>query len=128
VREMGQSAWLSTSFLTLQGWEARVNAMETGIGCNDRISWSNKYSIWPASSREFGEAPRDSTPSRRMLKMASLLTRPTPARQDAPLRGQGRRSTDPSRFTFYILRFTVPARHLGSASQSELAPHRQDLG
>jgi len=49
VREMGQSAWLSTSSLTLQGSEARVNAMETGIGCNDGISWSNNYSIWPAS-------------------------------------------------------------------------------
>jgi len=30
-----------------------------------------------------------STP-RRMLKKARLLTRPTPARQDAPFRGQGR--------------------------------------
>ena len=29
-------------------------------------------------------------PSRRMLKKARLLTRPTPARQDAPFRGQGR--------------------------------------
>jgi hypothetical protein len=28
--------------------------------------------------------------SRRMLKKARLLTRPTPAHQDAPLRGQGR--------------------------------------
>ena len=28
--------------------------------------------------------------SRRMLKQANLLTRPTPARQDAPFRGQGR--------------------------------------
>ena len=30
-----------------------------------------------------------STP-RRMLKKLRLLTRPTPARQDAPIRGQGR--------------------------------------
>ena len=30
MREMGQSAWLSTSFLTLQGSEGRVNARETG--------------------------------------------------------------------------------------------------
>jgi len=29
VREMGQSAWLSTSFLTLQCSEGRVNAMGT---------------------------------------------------------------------------------------------------
>ena len=58
MREMGQSAWLSTSSLTLQGWKARVNAMETGTGCNDRISWSNNYSVWPASNRGFGEAPR----------------------------------------------------------------------
>ena len=35
MREMGQSAWLSTSSLTLQGSEGRVNAMETGIGCNE---------------------------------------------------------------------------------------------
>ena len=46
MREMGQSAWLSTSTLTLQGSERRVNAMETGIACNDRISWSNNYSVW----------------------------------------------------------------------------------
>jgi hypothetical protein len=44
VREMGQSAWLSTSFLTLQGSEGRVNAMGTEIGYNDWISWSNNYS------------------------------------------------------------------------------------
>jgi hypothetical protein len=68
VREMGQSAWLSTSSLTLQGSEARVNAMETGTGCNDRISWSNNYSVWPASNRGFGEAPRESTPSCRTHK------------------------------------------------------------
>ena len=30
----------------------------------------------------------------RMLKKARRLTRPTPARQDAPLRGQGRVSED----------------------------------
>ena len=31
---------------------------------------------------------------RRMLKMARLLTRPTPARQDAPFRAQGRRRVE----------------------------------
>jgi hypothetical protein len=44
VREMGQSAWLSTLSLTLQGSEGRVNAMETENGCNNWISWSNNYS------------------------------------------------------------------------------------
>ena len=34
-----------------------------------------------------------STP-RRMLKKARLLTRPTPARQDAPFREQGRRRVE----------------------------------
>jgi hypothetical protein len=62
VREMGQSAWLSTSSLTLQGSEARVNAMETRTGCNDRISWSNNYSVLAASNRGFGEALRESRP------------------------------------------------------------------
>jgi len=35
VREMGQSAWLNTSFFTLQGAEGRVNTRETGAGSND---------------------------------------------------------------------------------------------
>ena len=30
MREMGQSAWLNTSSLTLQGSEGRVNVRETG--------------------------------------------------------------------------------------------------
>ena len=46
MREMGQSAWLNTSSLTLQGSEERVNASETGTGCNDWISWGNNYSGW----------------------------------------------------------------------------------
>jgi hypothetical protein len=62
VREMGQSAWLNTSSLTLQASEGRVNAMETEVGCNDRISWSNNYSVLVASNRGFGEALRESTP------------------------------------------------------------------
>ena len=36
----------------------------------------------------------------RMLKKASLLTRLTPARQDAPFRGQGRSSEADPRLTF----------------------------
>jgi hypothetical protein len=51
VREMGQSAWLNTSSLTLQGSERRVNAMETEVDCNNRISWSNNYSGLTASNR-----------------------------------------------------------------------------
>ena len=47
MREMGQSAWLSTSSLTLQGSEGRVNARETGKGCKDWILWGNIYSVWP---------------------------------------------------------------------------------
>ena len=43
----------------------------------------------------------------RMLKKASLLTRLTPARQDAPFRGQGRSSEANPRFTFYVSRFTA---------------------
>ena len=58
MREMGQSAWLSTSFSTLQGSEGRVNARETGAGCNNWISWGNNYSVWLASNRGFGEAAR----------------------------------------------------------------------
>ena len=36
---------------TLQGTEGRVNARETGAGCNDWISWSNNYSVWPVIGR-----------------------------------------------------------------------------
>jgi len=32
---------------TLQSTEGRVNARETGAGCNDWISWGNNYSVWP---------------------------------------------------------------------------------
>ena len=32
---------------TLQGTDQRVNARETGAVCNDWISWSNNYSVWP---------------------------------------------------------------------------------
>ena len=37
-----------------------------------------------------------------------LLTRPTPARQDAPFRGQGRNSAADPRFTFHASRFRLP--------------------
>ncbi len=43
-----------------------------------------------------------------MLKKARLLTLPTPARQDAPFRRQGRSSAADPRFTFHASRFTVP--------------------
>ena len=57
-----------------------------------------------------------STP-RRMLKKSGLLTRPTPARQDAPFRGQGRNSAVDPRFTFHASRFTAA----GSAARTPLA-------
>jgi hypothetical protein len=43
----------------------------------------------------------------RMLKKATVLTRPAPARQDAPFRGQGRSSETDPRFTFHASRFPV---------------------
>ena len=57
-----------------------------------------------------------STP-RRMLKKARRLTRPAPARRDAPFRGQGRSSAADSRFTFHASRFTAA----GSAARTPLA-------
>src|ERR1700675_2383866 len=41
---------------TLQGTEGRVNARETGVCCNDWISWGNNYSVWPVTTR--GDTPR----------------------------------------------------------------------
>jgi hypothetical protein len=55
--------------------------------------------------------------SRRMLKKASLLTRPTLARRDAPYPKQGRSSEADPRFTFHASRFTVP----GSDARAMLA-------
>ena len=52
-----------------------------------------------------------------MLKKARFLTRPTPARQDAPFRGQGRSSVADPRFTFHASRFTAPE----SAARTPLA-------
>ena len=49
--------------------------------------------------------------------MARLLTRPTPARQDAPFRGQGRSSEADPRFTFYVSHFTAH----GSDARTKLA-------
>ncbi len=41
------------------------------------------------------------------VQKGGLLTRPTPARQDSPFRGQGRKGDAPfERFTFYVSRFT----------------------
>jgi hypothetical protein len=52
VREMGQSAWLNTSSLTLQGLGRRVNVREIGKESNDWILWGNIYSVWPVSGRK----------------------------------------------------------------------------
>jgi len=52
-----------------------------------------------------------------MLKKARLLTHPTPARQDAPFRGQGRNFAADPRFTFHASRFTAP----GSDARTLLA-------
>jgi hypothetical protein len=52
-----------------------------------------------------------------MLKKASLLTRPTLARRDAPYPKQGRSSEADPRFTFHASRFTVP----GSDARAMLA-------
>ena len=46
--------------------------------------------------------------SRRMLKKARYLTRPTPARRDAPFPKQGRNYAADPRFTFHASRFAVP--------------------
>ena len=54
---------------------------------------------------------------RRMLKKARRLTRPTPARRDAPFRGQGRSSAADPRFTFHASRFTAA----GSEARTPLA-------
>jgi len=64
VREMGQSAWLSTLFLTLQGSEGRVNTRETEAGCNEWISWNNKYSVWLYSGRGWEALPGKRTVTR----------------------------------------------------------------
>ena len=55
--------------------------------------------------------------SRRMLKMAGRLTRPTLARQDAPCLKQGRNFAADPRFTFHASRLTVP----GSDARTKLA-------
>jgi len=39
VREMGQSAWLNTSSITLQGSERRVNVKKTVAPANGWIAW-----------------------------------------------------------------------------------------
>ena len=57
-----------------------------------------------------------STPPR-MLKKARRLTRPAPARRDAPFRGQGRSSAAEPRFTFHASRFTAA----GSDARTPLA-------
>ena len=54
---------------------------------------------------------------RRMLKKARRLTRPAPARRDAPFRGQGRSSAADPRFTPHASRFTAA----GSKARTPLA-------
>ena len=48
--------------------------------------------------------------SRRMLKKARLLTRPTPARRDAPFRGKAAASEGPRRTLWRMLRVLNDAR------------------
>ena len=88
MREMGQSAWLSTSSLTLQGSEARVNAMETGIGCNDWISWSNNYSVWPVSRQSSGDTPGMIAPFRDHSRAIRCLYVEQDAQKGCPARPQ----------------------------------------
>jgi hypothetical protein len=52
--------------------------------------------------------------SRRMLKKARLLTRPTLARRDAPCPRQGRSSTVDPHFMFRVLPFTVLENEAGT--------------
>ena len=52
MREMGQSAWLNTSSLTIQGLGKRVNVRGIGKKSNDWILWVNIYSVWPVSGRK----------------------------------------------------------------------------
>jgi hypothetical protein len=58
VREMGQSAWLNTSSLTLQGLGRRVNVREIGKESNDWILWGNIYSGLVDSNRMLESFPR----------------------------------------------------------------------
>ena len=78
MREMGQSAWLSTSSFILQGSEGRVNATETGIGCNDWISWNNNYSVLPASDRGAAHLWEESRISLRSVPCCDFSSRLLP--------------------------------------------------
>ena len=52
------------------------------------------------------------------VQKGGLLTRPTPARQDSPFRGQGRNGDAPfERFTFYVSRFTHLQNEAGGLFQ-----------
>ena len=46
MREMGQSAWLSTSYVTLQGAEWKSQCEREKAGIYKQISWGNNYSVW----------------------------------------------------------------------------------
>lgn len=62
MREMGQSAWLNTSPLTIQASEGRVNAPEAGTGSNSLISCSNNYSVGYSSGEDTEDVRSDRTP------------------------------------------------------------------
>ena len=47
MREMGQSAWLSTSYLLYRAQREESMRGRQEIVCNDWISWGNNYSVWP---------------------------------------------------------------------------------
>jgi hypothetical protein len=69
--------------------------------------------------------------SRRMLKQARRLTRPTPARQDAPFRGQGRSERPeivlPGSFVYGILRMTRMSPPLRAALSPAHPLARRDV-
>src|SRR6476660_3295691 len=56
---MGQSAWLNTSSLTLQGLGRRVNVRGIGKKSNDWILWGNIYSVWLVSGRKVETLRKD---------------------------------------------------------------------
>lgn len=57
--------------------------------------------------------------------MAADLTRPSPARQDAPLHGQGRSSPANPRFTFHV--FMVLGSEASGLSEQSVSGERRSL-
>ena len=72
----------------------RSCALDTGDSCYSSQSWLCGFLqvLW---TTDFNGFPASNL---RMLKKARLLTRPTPARRDAPFRAQGRRHTSSDSF------------------------------